>query len=175
MAGKQRGHNEGTITQRKDGRWEARASLVNGKRKCFYGKTRKEVADKLTSALRDQQQGLPAVDERYTVEQLLLRWLEDVQRPRVEPSTFAREETVIRRHLLPALGKHRIAKLTPRDVQEYIGAKSKTLAPATVRLQHSVLHNALNTAVDWGIIARNPADRVRLPKLIKPEHQTLDA
>lgn len=62
-----RGHGEGSITQRKDGRWEARADLgyVNGKRKCksIYGKTRREVAEKLKKSLRDQQQGLPVAYE----------------------------------------------------------------------------------------------------------------
>jgi integrase len=44
-----RGHGEGSICRRKDGRWTARIDLdyVNGKRKQIYGKTRKEVAEKL--------------------------------------------------------------------------------------------------------------------------------
>jgi integrase len=119
--------------------------------------------------------GATGASERETVEQLLRRWLEDVQRARVEPSTLVREEAVVRCHLLPALGKSRLAKLTPRDVQEYIAQKRKTHAPASVRLHHSVLHNALNTAVDWGWIARNPADRAKLPKIPKPQRQALDA
>ena len=57
-----RGNNEGTITRRKDGRWEARLSLGRdamgkAKRITLYGKTRQEVANKLTQALHDKQQG----------------------------------------------------------------------------------------------------------------------
>lgn len=37
-----RGNQEGSITQLSDGRWQARLSLDNGKRKAFYGKTRQE-------------------------------------------------------------------------------------------------------------------------------------
>ena len=44
-----RGNGEGTITRRKDGRWEARyyaPTLNNGtKRKTIYGKTQAEVRD----------------------------------------------------------------------------------------------------------------------------------
>ncbi|MGH2603508.1 MAG: hypothetical protein ACRDJ9_29505, partial [Dehalococcoidia bacterium] len=50
-----RGHGEGTIGQRKDGRWEARITLPDGKRRAIYGKTRRQVADKLVAELRDVQ------------------------------------------------------------------------------------------------------------------------
>jgi hypothetical protein len=47
---RRRGDDEGSITRRKDGRWEARhtAHTASGpKRRVFYGKTCKEVADEL--------------------------------------------------------------------------------------------------------------------------------
>ena len=46
-----RANGEGTIYQRKDGRWCATISIEKAKRKHFLGKTRAEVAKKLTSAL----------------------------------------------------------------------------------------------------------------------------
>jgi hypothetical protein len=80
-----RGHGEGSIYPRaSDGQWVASVDLgnVNGKRKrkTFYGSSRREVAEKLKVALREQQQGLPIAAERQTVEQLLQRWLDDVVR-----------------------------------------------------------------------------------------------
>jgi integrase len=49
---KQRGNNEGSIYQRKDGRWTAAVSggrdkSGRSKREYLYGKTRKEVAEEL--------------------------------------------------------------------------------------------------------------------------------
>lgn len=111
-----RGNNEGTITKRIDGRWEARMSLGNGKRKAFYGKTRKEVAGKLTKALRDQQQHLPIVSEQDTVAAFLASWLEDVAKPSLRARTFESYVMIVNHHLIPALGKHRLAALTPQDV-----------------------------------------------------------
>jgi integrase len=56
-----RGQNEGSIFQRKDGRWVTQVNLgwVNGKRtrKSYYGETRKEVQEQLTRALSDIQRG----------------------------------------------------------------------------------------------------------------------
>ena len=52
------GNSEGSIYFRSsDKRWVSSITLENGKRKVIYGKTRKEVADKLKLALHEQQQG----------------------------------------------------------------------------------------------------------------------
>ena len=58
-----RGNGEGTITRRKDGRWEARYYIptVNGtKRKTLYGGTQAKVRDRLTKALSDRIDGIRA-------------------------------------------------------------------------------------------------------------------
>jgi len=57
MAKGRRGNGEGTITKRSNGTYEARITIEGGKRKSIYGKTRKEVQEKLKVALREQQQG----------------------------------------------------------------------------------------------------------------------
>jgi hypothetical protein len=64
MAGARRHNHEGSITKRPDGRWEARIALDGVRRKCFYGKTRQELARKLTEALRDRDKGLPIVGDK---------------------------------------------------------------------------------------------------------------
>src|SRR5215218_7819073 len=69
-----RGNGEGTITRRKDGRWEARyyVPTLNGtKRKIIYGKTQAEVRDKLTKALSDRIDGIVYDDENVTVGEYL--------------------------------------------------------------------------------------------------------
>jgi integrase len=86
-----RGHSEGSISKRKDGRWEGRISLGykggTRKRKVFYGKTRREVQQQLTKALRDHQQGLPVAPERQTVAAYLQTWLETAAKSKLRPRT----------------------------------------------------------------------------------------
>src|SRR5215208_3908499 len=53
-----RGHGEGTIKHRRDGRWEAMFTLPNGTRRSVYGTTRKGGQDKLRTALRGLAAGL---------------------------------------------------------------------------------------------------------------------
>ena len=56
----------------------------------LYGSSRREVQERLTSALRDQNIGLPAVrNERQTLGQYLGRWLRDVAANSVRPKTLS--------------------------------------------------------------------------------------
>ena len=66
-----RGTNEGSIFQRKDGRWVGSLNLgwENGKRKRrhFYAASAAEVRDELLKARSDQSHGLPVSVDRQTV------------------------------------------------------------------------------------------------------------
>ena len=73
-----RGHGEGSISLRKDGRYQAAITLENHKRKYFYGETRKEVQDKLNKALYEQKQGTLVTGPQQTLKAHLERWLEQV-------------------------------------------------------------------------------------------------
>jgi integrase len=175
MAGKKRANGEGSIALHPDGRWWARVTLPNGKRKAFYGKSRKDVQQKLTAALSDQQKGLPIVGERQTVAQFFNRWLDDTARHRLRPGTFRRYEEFVRLHTVPMLGKLPLAKLTPQHLSQLYGAKlSEGLSPRTVEFLHRTLHCALKEAVQWGLIARNPAAAVKPPKPKRAPIQPLD-
>lgn len=169
-----RGNNEGTIYKRKDGRWTAAVSLENGSRRYLYGKTRQEVARKLTVALRDKDLGVPATPERQTLGGHLEHWL-DVTEPTIRYSTFKRYEEYVRLHVIPVLGKIRISRLTPQHIQELYALKlSEGLSPTTVNHLHAVLYRALGQALRWGLIARNVTDAVDPPRKSHTEMQTLN-
>jgi integrase len=163
-----RGNGEGSISRRKDGRWEAKytAHTAEGpKRRALYGKTRKEAADKLAKALADRASGYTFDTENITVGEYLDRWLEDSDRGSVRPSTYERHEQIVRLHLKPALGRVKLSKLTPAHVQGlYRDKLDSGLSPATVQKIHTVLHKALTQALKWNMIARNAADAVKAPR-----------
>src|SRR5690242_12543358 len=122
-----RGHNEGSIHKRKDGYWAAVIDLgvVNGKRKrkYFYGETRKEVAEKLKIALRDQQQGLPVDVKRQTVEQFLEQWLEESVKPTVRERTYESYTQLVHSHIIPALGHIQLQQLTAQQIDTFMNQK----------------------------------------------------
>ncbi len=74
----QRGHGEGSIYRRKDGRWAASITLDGRNRKTFYGKTRKEVQEQLKIALHEQQQGTLITGPRQTLQQFLTLTAEQI-------------------------------------------------------------------------------------------------
>jgi len=178
MAGR-RGHDEGSITKRADGSWEAKISLgyrsgkdgkVRRVRKSFYGKTRREVADKLNLALRDHQQGLPVAVERQTVATFLDRWLEEVVRPTVRPRTHHSYAQLVRVHIAPAIGRHQLTTLAPQHVQTMMNDKlAAGLSPRTVQYLRAVLRRALGQALKWGLVARNVATLVDPPRSVRHE------
>jgi hypothetical protein len=146
-----RGRNEGSINKRADGRWEARLTLIDGKRKSYYGKTRKEVADKLRQALQDQAEGLPIVAEKITIGQHLEAWLK-TSALRTDPSTHMRYENLVRLRLGPAFGSMLLARLDAPTVQRFYDTLGQTLSPATIRLTNAVLSQALSQAVKLGLL-----------------------
>src|SRR5437870_775892 len=118
MPAKKRANGEGTISQHPDGRWWARITLADGKRKAYYGKTRKEVQQKLTAALRDLQQGIAPVPERLTVAQWLTHWLNVTVRPPARRlNTYLGYKTRIEKDILPHLGNRRLNHLQPHEVE----------------------------------------------------------
>lgn len=170
---RRRGNNEGTITKRADGRWEARVTLHNGTRRCFYGKTRQDAARKLAEVLRDQDKGLPIVGERQTVAQFLATWLESM-RPTIRLSTWIRYEQLVRLHLIPTLGRLQLSKLTAQQVQALYSTKlQEGLSQTTVRHLHMTLHGALESALRLGLVQRNVCDMVNAPRMRRVEMVTL--
>src|SRR5215213_6874065 len=163
-----RGNGEGSISRRKDGRWEAKytAHTADGpKRRALYGKTRKEAADKLAKALADRASGYTFDTENMTVGEYLDRWLKDTDQGSVRTSTYERHEQIIRLHIKPALGRVKLSKLAPAHVQGlYRDKLDSGLSPATVQKIHAVLHKALAQALKWNMIARNAADVVKAPR-----------
>ena len=101
---KRRGHGEGAIYQRTDGRWVGRLVLPDGKRKSYYAKTRKEARDKLKQAMKDQDDGLDLSTGRLTVAQYLEKWLAASVKPSTRHKTFTTYESLCRTAIAPRIG-----------------------------------------------------------------------
>lgn len=160
-----RGNHEGGVTERKDGRWMGRLSLEDGRRKAIYGKSADDVREQLRKLRHQLDQGLPIVSDKRTVEEFLKEWLETV-RPRLQPTTYARYEQLIRIQTIPEIGKVKLSKLTAQQAQKlYATWRERGLSATSVKHLHTVLHNALTQAVKWNYVGRNVTDLVDKPKM----------
>jgi len=169
-----RGHNEGSIYKRGDGRWAATVTLgYDGnkrRRKTYYGVTRKEVQEQLTAALRSIQQGASiSTNDRQTVVQYFGSWLETLK-PRVRFSTWERCEQYVRLYIVPTLGRIPLSKLAPQNIEQLYAAKlNEGYSTTTVAHLHTVVHRALDAAVRLGLVQRNVSDLVDPPSIRRTE------
>lgn len=179
---KKRGHGEGSIRKRKDGKWEARATVGHtpeGKprRVSKYFKTRKAAQDWLAQVAHEMHTGMFTEPAKITLGEWLGRWLETYQKNRVAVTTYELYEMLIRLHIGPAVGNIELSKLRPVDLQRLYIEKLQHgrvdgqggLSEQTVRHIHNILHNSLNQAVKEGLLYRNPADATTPPKVPKRE------
>ncbi len=174
-----RGQNEWSIHQRKsDGRWVGCVNLgyKNGKRdrKYLYGATRRDVAEKLKVALRDQQLGAPVKVQRLTVAAFLSRWLDASVKPSVKTKTYEGYESIVRVRVVPHIGRLVLTKLTPLDLQAlYARLQTTGLSSRSVHHTHRALHRAFQQAVRWELLVCNPCDGVTPPQAKRPEMHIL--
>ncbi|MFE3578266.1 site-specific integrase [Streptomyces vinaceus] len=186
---KARANGEGTIYQRKDGRWEAAGYVLaadgSRKRVRVYGTTRREAADKLTEKIADSNRGLPVASADSTVGDYLTYWLNGVAVHRLRENTHTRYATCVRLHLIPGLGTKKVARLAAKDVRTFLDRLrttcqccaqgldterkrccaigeccQKRLSPLTITYVHSVLKSALEHAVREDELPRNVARNV---------------
>ena len=92
---KRRMNGEGTIYQRKDGRWCASVTTqVNEEsiRKDFYGKTQGEAKKKMDQFLRDVENGQYTEGAESKLSEYISNWLEDFKYAKLKPTSFDRLE-----------------------------------------------------------------------------------
>jgi len=101
-----------------------------------------------------------------TVEEFLRSWLETSVKPRVRPLTYAGYKVNVEKHLIPTLGKIRLAELTPQHVQMMMNNRlAAGFSPKTISYVHQVLRTSLGLAVRWDMVSRNVAKLVDKPRV----------
>jgi integrase len=172
-----RANGDGSIWQRKDGRWCAGYFVptpAGGRlRKYVYGTSRDDVRAKLTEIIRNVDQGVPVPVGKLTVAEYLADWLAQVAEHRVRPSTLAAYESNIRLHIAPRIGKRQLGKLSARQVRAMLdGMRKDGAKPRSIQYVHATLRAALEHAVREELIARNVA---KLVQVTRPERADRDA
>ena len=171
-----RGHNEGNIRQRTDGRWEVRLSAgidyKTGKprRTSTCCNTRQEAI----AILQQQAHEVRAQGWRdpmsVTLGEWYEYWLETYMKDTVKQSTYASYRSYLNKHFC-VLGKILLKKLEPHTLQEFYNYKFREegLSSKTLRNYHMALHKCLQQAVKERLLVYNPCDAVTLPSGEKPE------
>jgi integrase len=166
-----RANGEGSVYQRADGRWTATLTLgfnAAGRqiRRHVYGRTQAEALDRLEKLKRDHAEGRPVTSERITVARFLERWLAEAVSPtHVRHKTTVTYTSFVKSHLIPGLGSIELRKLQTIQVQHFLNERSGAgLSPTTVKHLRDCLRAACNVAIQWGLLAHNPAANAKPPQ-----------
>jgi integrase len=182
MARARRGHGEGSVYRRGDGRWiaqiEAGRHPETGRRRYARSARRtKPEALKALDELRRQVGAGVALERTLTVAGYLDRWVDDVlPYAGVTQSTVEKYQWVADHWLKPYLGTVRLDRLTPAHVQTMLrqldkaGKSARTCAQA-----RTVLRKALAHAQRTELITRNAAALAAAPRLPKGTSDALTA
>jgi len=171
----------GQIIKRGDKNWIVRIFMgrdEKGKRryvnKTIHG-TKKEADKYLSATLTAISTGTFVEASPLTLNDYLTKWLQTAARPRVTERTFEGYKFLHTRYVeQTTLGGMKLSDVRPLNIQRlYAEMQERGLSARTVRYLHAVLTSALKQAVRWGMLARNPAEAVDLPKQVRKEMQAL--
>ena len=164
-----RANGEGTICQRKDGNFRGKILIgknENGKPryKCFDGKTRQIVADKMAKYRLDLAMGF-AGERIPTLEEYAKHWLEDVKKVALKPTSYDRLESTFTTHILPQLGSTQLDKLTAQQIQRDLinVMQRKSLSHSSIKKAYDGINAVCEYAFIDGKIQRNPVALVQMP------------
>jgi integrase len=165
-----RGNGEGTIVKRKDGRWMGVVTLGknadgSAKRKSIYGKTRKEVSEKMTSVLQELNMGSYIEPSKTSVGDWLLEWLDKYKCISIKKSTYDSYRMNIVYNITPAIGHIALADLRVDHIQAFVNQLHRNnKSSAMIRKITNIIHGALEQAVMNELVRTNVLRGVKLPK-----------
>lgn len=175
-----KGNNEGSIYKDKQGRWRGQVTLPSAdgkiKKKYFYGKTKKEVTEKVNELLNQIRTNTYIEPCKMTLYEWLCTWLETYNGD-IRMTTKVNYDIYVHKHIKKSIGGYKLCELNTLIIQQFYIDKSKNgridgaggLSPKTLRNLHNMLHKALNQAVYLDMIQKNPTDFAVLPKSQKKE------
>ena len=171
----------GTIRKRSDGCWEARYTLgidpKTGKQiqKSVYGKTQKEVRQKLTAITAEIDDGTYMDIPRLKTADWLNTWVTEYI-GNVKSSTRKSYQDHVRLNITPYIGNVPLSKVTAAMIQQMYNElqAEKELSPKTIKNVHGVLHRALEQAQKMGYIRSDPLTAVTLPRIEKKQIKPLE-
>lgn len=181
-----RPRGEGSLHELPNGRWRGEIDLgiVNGRRmrRKVERKTKHEAARALAQLRKERDAGRDLAKDDPMLKAYLDRWLETSVKPTVKPKTYASYEQAVLLYIKPHLGNVRLSALKGEHVQRMLntlltsgGKDGASLSPRTVTTVRQVLHKALEVAVDWSYLTRNPVNASKPPRVPKREMTILDA
>ena len=157
-------NREGSIYKSKDHGWTgAIKNPRTGKRKVFYGKTQKEVKDKLKKYIETMDM---VSEDTYkdSVEHFFMSWLEGLKNT-IKPKSYDAKEYIIKKFIIPELNDIQVGQITPADIQAVINdITNKGYSYSVISKVYNNLNQRFKLAVERRELPYSPVVGIYLPK-----------
>ena len=169
-------HVRKRMTAKREARYDVRAVSPDGTGWRTRTFRTRSAAEKYAREIETSKDRGGWVDPRLSArpfDDIAREWL--ASNPAKRSSSYARDESVLRVHLQPAIGSRAIASITPANVRRLVADWSTTSAPRTVKRNYGVLRAVLAYAVDSEYLAVSPCRGVKLPMASQVACHVVDA
>lgn len=152
------------------------------------GNSESDLADKVVKAIlaserRDEFVGttpskvIPVITSKQSIEfnEYVRNWYPKFRgTATTSPKTIASDKSLLRKHIYAFFDGKTLNELTASDIQTFLNERDY-LAKGTLKTILGIVRQALDMAVDDGLIVRNPAasKKIKLPSERKTERQAL--
>lgn len=162
------------MKKRKDGRYQKKVTLSDGRQKLVYGRTIAEVTQAADELHAQEQAGL-VVGDNTTVGEWAKIWITSYKND-LRAGTRDMYRNAYNNHILPFLGTMQVRDVRPINIREVMSE----MADKSESLQHKVLitmRQLFTTARQNGLIIRDPTEGIKITSHAKPkkkEYLTLE-
>ncbi|MAT16787.1 MAG: hypothetical protein CMJ46_16130 [Planctomyces sp.] len=165
----QRANGEGSLSKTKSGKWKASISYRDAagklRRKSLTVQTKTEAMDFIRSESHLRDTGGVAAHSTETLSDYLDYWLKNVVEIERAPKTFCDYKWIVEKQINPRIGRKRLCKLMPEDVQLMLSTmKREKVGDRTRAKAYAVLSSAMSKAVMFRRLMINPCTAVLRPK-----------
>lgn len=179
---------KGHIRERSPGKWAIVLDVPDpetGKRRrkwhTFHG-TKRQAETECARLVAELNGGSYIEPSKTTVREYFIRWLQH-EKTNVSPKTHQRYEDLLLKNIAPSLGSITLNKLTPARIDATWGHLLENgrrdgkggLSPRTVHHCRRVMLTAIEQAVKWDLLKRNPVALTRPPKVERPTVEAYSA
>lgn len=174
-------YGDGTVYQRKDGKWVAQVDAgytrTGGRRRPTRVRATQADARRALRALKREiaAEETPSVSPRTTVKSWIDQWAPTYQR-KARPRTYSNDLGLAGKHIIPAIGHRRLTDLTVGDLRRMEDAmRTQGLSTTTVRYVRLLLHRILRAAIIEGHRIPDPVMLAPKPKAAESTRAAIPA
>lgn len=159
-----RSNGEGTIFKRSDGRWCAAYFDKEYRRHYVYGKTQKEIKQKLKKKMSEVN--VSTKGKGITVDEWMVQYLDEYKRNEVKETTYWSYMELYEKHVKKSdIGLSELQSLTSQQLQKfYNDKKEQDYNPKTIRHMYVLINSALDKAMQIKLLNENVNRQTVIPK-----------